>query len=138
MGRAFAQQPRRMITYSIDPARRLVTVTAVAMLSADAISANQAELRVAPGFDPSYALLADFRNASFAAIGPGDVRLHAEQDPFGPASPRAVVVRQESDRSMVRMFEVYHEMTGRGALVGAFTDLSAALDWIESVRAATR
>lgn len=137
MGCASAQQPRRMITYSIDPARRLVTVTAVGMLSADAISANQAELRLAPGFDPSYALLADFRNASFAAIGPGDVRLHAEQDPFGPAAPRRGGAAG-SDRSMVRMFEVYHEMTGRSGPVGAFTDLSAALDWIESVRAAPR
>ena len=117
MGHASARQLRRMITYSIDPDRRLVTITAVGMLSAEAISANQAELRVAPDFDPSYALLADFRNASFAAIAPGDVRRHAEQDPFGPASPRAVVVRQESDRSMVRMFEVYHEMTGRSAPV---------------------
>jgi hypothetical protein len=123
-----------MITYRIDPDRRLVTVTAMGALPADAVSANQAELRAAPGFDPSYALLADFTRASFAAFEPGDVRQHAAQDPFGPTSPRAVVVRQDADRGIVRMFEIYSELHGRTGPVRAFTDIPNALTWIESLR----
>ncbi len=125
-----------MITYSIDPDRRLVTVTATGALSADAVSANQTEFPAAPGFDPSYALLADFSRASFAAFEPGDVRQHAAQDPFGPASPRAVVVRQDADRGIVRMFEVYSELHGHTGPVRAFTDAASALAWIDQVRAA--
>jgi len=127
-----------MITYSIDPDRRLITVTATGALSADAVSANQTELRVAPGFDPSYALLADFSRASFAAFELADVRLHAAEDPVGPDSPRAVVVQQDSDLGIVRMLEVYRELNGHTGPVGAFTDVAAALAWIDSVRAAAR
>lgn len=123
-----------MISYRIDPARRLVIVTGTGMLSGEAISASQAELRMAPGFDPSYALLVDFRTASFAAIEPGHVRRHAAEDPIDPASPRAVVVRHDSDRGMVRMLEVYRELNNHTGPVRAFTDMAEALAWIDSVR----
>lgn len=128
-------QPGRMITYRIDSARRLVLVTMTGTPSAAEISANQAELRAHPDFDPVYALLADFSKASFAAIAPADVRQHAMQDPFGPASPRAVVARQESDFSIVKMFEVYSELSARTGPVKAFTDIASALAWIESMQA---
>lgn len=123
-----------MISYRIDPARRLIVVTGTGTLSAEAISANQAELRRAPDFDPSYALLVDFRKASFAAIEPGHVRRHAAEDPVGPASPRAVVVQRESDRGMVRMLEMYRELNNLAGPVQAFTDIDSALAWIDSLR----
>ncbi len=123
-----------MITYRIDAARRLVLVTITGAPSADEISANQAELRAAPDFDPAYALLIDFSKASFANIQPADVRLHAEQDPFDANTPRAVVVQQASDRSIVRMFGTYRELSGRGAPVETFSTAAEALAWIDSLR----
>lgn len=127
-----------MISYRIDPARRLVLVTFTGTPSAAAVSANQAELRAAPGFDPAYALLADFSKASFAAFDLSDVRLHAAQDPIGPDSSRAVVVRQDSDLGIVRMFEAYSELQGRAGPVKAFTDIPSALAWIKNTRVAAR
>lgn len=128
-------QPRSMITYRIDPARRLVLVTITGTPSADEISANQAELRAAPDFDPAYALLVDFSKASFAHIQPADVRQHAEQDPFSATSPRAIVVQQTADRSIVRMFGTYRELSGQGGPVEAFSTVAEALAWIDSIRA---
>lgn len=123
-----------MISYRIDPVRRLVLVTMTRTPSAAEISANQAALRADPDFDPAYALLVDFSKASFAEIQSADVRRHAEQDPFDATAPRAIVVQQESDRSMVRMFDTYHELAGHHAPVQAFTDIESALAWIDSLR----
>ncbi|PJI37566.1 hypothetical protein [Ferrovibrio sp.] len=123
-----------MISYRIDPARRLVLVTFTGTPSAADISTHQAELRRAPDFDPAYALLVDFSAASFANIQPADVRMHVMQDPFDPAAPHAIVVRQESDSSMVRMFETYSELSARTGPVQAFTDIPSALAWLDSLR----
>lgn len=127
-------QPRHMISYRIDPARRLVLVTFTGTPSAAEISANQAELRADPDFDPAYALLADFSKASFAYIQAADIRLHVMQDPFELTAPHAIVVGQNSDASMVRMFESYAELSSRTGPVRAFTDLSTALAWLDSLR----
>lgn len=123
-----------MISYRIDPARRLVLVTMSRSPSAAEISANQAALRADPGFDPTYALLVDFSQASFAEIQPADVRRHAEQDPFDATSPRAIVVQQATDRSIVRMFATYRELSGHNTPVEAFASVAEALAWIDSLR----
>lgn len=127
-------QPRRMISYRIDPDRRLVLVTITGTPAPAEISQNQAEMREAPDFDPAYALLVDFTQASFARFQPADVRRHATDDPFDPASPHAIVVRQDSDASMVRMFETYSELAARPRQVRAFTDLNTAIAWLDSLR----
>lgn len=123
-----------MISYRIDPARRLVLVTFTGTPSAAEISANQAELRADPAFDPAYALLADFSKASFADIQSADVRRHAEQDPFDATAPRAIVVQQATDRSIVRMFGTYRELSGHHTPVEAFASMAEALAWIDSLR----
>lgn len=134
-GRPSALQPRHMISYRIVPARRLVLVTMNSSPSAAEISANQATLRADPDFDPAYALVVDFSKASFADIQPADVRRHAEQDPFDATSPRAIVVQQAADRSIVRMFGTYRELSGHNTPVEAFASMAEALAWIDGLRA---
>ena len=131
---ALSRHPAHMISYRIDPARRLVLVTFASTPSAAEISTHQAELRRAPDFDPGYALLVDFSAASFANIQAADIRLHVMQDPFELTAPHAIVVRQDSDASMVQVFESYAELSARTGPVRAFTDIPSALAWLDSLR----
>lgn len=124
-----------MLTYRIDASPRLVMIKGVGALSADEISTNQVAMATAPGFDPTYALLVDLVMVSLAKIEPPDTRRHAVQSPFGPTSPRAVVVGHDAERSMVRMLSAYSELYDHSPMRD-FADMASALAWIDSVRAA--
>lgn len=123
-----------MISHRIDKNRRLVTVTGHGILLPEQISANQAAIRNDPDFDPSFALMVDFRKASFANVASAHVRQHAEDDPFGPKSPRAIVISGKTDIGMVGIFEAYSQLVEHHGPVKGFYDLNSAWDWIESVR----
>jgi len=123
-----------MHTYRIDSPRRLVLATWRGTLSAEEISKWQAALAADPAFDPSLALITDIRTASLAEVTPPDVRQHAEEDPFGPETPRAIVVSNDANYGVARMFEAYSELARNKGPVRTFRDPESAWAWIESVR----
>ena len=125
-----------MLSYRIDGARRLVTVTGTGVLTAHEISEAQAAIGTDPEFHPGFALLIDFRTASLSTVEAEEVRRHALEDPFAPNSPRAIVISSEVDYGVVRMFEAYSELAGRSGPVQAFRDPAGALSWLEEVCAA--
>jgi hypothetical protein len=125
-----------MITFRIDQGRRLIEVTAVGTVSAQEFFDAQAELRADPAFDVTFAVLADYRAANFSALVFTQVRQIAERDPFGASSPRALLVRDPGDLSLVQLFQAYVDMAARAGPVRVFQDVDAALAWIEDVRGA--
>jgi hypothetical protein len=125
-----------MISYRIDCARRLVEVTGGGTLSAREISECHEALRTDPAFEPDFALLVDFRAASLSALKPPEVRRHAESDPFGPESPRAMLVDNDADYRIIQLFWAYSEWARHTGPVRPFRDLDSARTWIEEVRGA--
>ena len=123
-----------MIGYQIDRPRRVVLTTASGILSAGAIRDYQDRLRADPDFDPTFALIADFRAANLAEVTPSDIRRLAEEAPFGPESPRALVVSDDTNYGLARMFGAYSELAARKGPVEAFRDLESAWVWIEGAR----
>jgi hypothetical protein len=126
-----------MIRYRIDRVSRLVEVTGTGALAAEDISACQAALRADPAFDSSFALLADFRAVNLSDLQAPHVRQHAQDDPFGPRSPRAILVSSDADDSIIRLFEAYSGAAQHTGPVRAFRDDESARAWIEEVRGAT-
>jgi hypothetical protein len=126
-----------MIAFRIDQDRQLVEATVAGTPFSQEFSDYQAALRVHPAFDPTFALLADLRAASFAKVGFLEVRQIAEGNPFGPDSPRALVVRDPGDAGLIQLFRAYSEVRHTSP-VGVFGDLDAALAWIEDERGAKR
>jgi hypothetical protein len=123
-----------LISYRIDRTRRLVEVTGAGSLSPEEISDCQAAIGADPAFDPDFALLLDFRAASLAAMQPTHVRQHAKQDPFGPASPRAMLFRDRGDAAIMSLFRAHSVVAEHTGPVQVFEDVDAALAWIEDVR----
>jgi hypothetical protein len=123
-----------MMSYRIDRGRRLVEVVGTGDLTGEEITAIQAEMAADPEFDPTFAALVDFGAANFSAVPPSTARDHAEQHPFDPASPVAVLVASDYDSGMVRLFASFTELMGGDGHVRAFRDRKSALAWIEAVR----
>src|SRR5262245_8849359 len=122
-----------MITFRIDQVRRLVEATAAGTPTLQEISDYQTLVRTHPAFDPTFALLADLSAASGAELGFAEVRQIAEGNPFGPGSPRAIVVKDSGDAGLAELFRAYSEVTKRTGPVGIFQNVDAALAWIEDV-----
>ena len=87
-----------------------------------------------PDFDPTFALIADFRAASLSEVTAFDIRRLAEEAPFGPDSPRALVVSDDANYGLARMFGAYSELAERKGPVEAFRDLETAWTWVEGAR----
>lgn len=121
------------ISYDIDTALRLVVVTYVGKVTLETLAAAQAEARRRPDFDPSFALLFDYRRADASAIDTAAVKRIASSTPFGPSAPRAFVVADDVGYGLVRMFRAYSELAGHGDMVEAFRDRDEAIRWIASV-----
>jgi hypothetical protein len=123
-----------MLTYRIDSGRGVMELTGTGHVTSSEIATWQAEVRSHPDFDPALAVLADFRGASLSKVASTEVRRHAENDPFGPTSPHAIVVADDADYGVARMFEAYCELAQHKGPVRAFRDPESAWAWIEEVR----
>jgi hypothetical protein len=123
------------ITYHIDRAARLVTVTYVGKVTLAALAASQDQARRDPDFDPTFALLLDYTKADASGIDTAAVKRLANNTPFAPPAPRAFVVADDVGYGLVRMFRAYSELAGRGDMVEVFRDRDEAIRWIASVMA---
>jgi len=119
-----------MLTYRIDRAQKLVLLTGSGELSAAEVLSVQQLLRDDPGFDPGFALLADYREVTQSDLDAVNMRQIAANVPFDPAVRRAFVVRGEHNYGIARMFESFSDLAERGGRVRAFLDLEAAVRWL--------
>lgn len=120
-----------MLTYCIDKQRRMVVLTGSGALSVTEVLDWQKQVHADPAFDPSFTLLADYRDATTIDFDTAQLRIVAQNVPFGPAVRRAFVVRQDADYGVLRMFQTLSEVGRRRGNVAVFRDLQLALQWLE-------
>jgi hypothetical protein len=122
-----------MIEFRVDRARRLVEATGTGLITFGELVKSQSDISKDPDFDPSFALLADYRAASFAKLDVTDVRRLVQTVPFNATAPRAFLIGSDMDFALVRLFGVYNEVQHTG-LARGFRDQETAMSWIEQVR----
>lgn len=122
-----------MFTYRIDQTQRLVTVEATGKVSiAEALDVQQ-RIRTDRTFDPTYAMLADYRAADLSEFDAEELRCNAENTPFLSVSPRAYVVGDDLGFGILRMFEIYNEHGKHGLVIKVFRDMDSAQRWIRGL-----
>jgi hypothetical protein len=119
-----------MLTYRIDPGRRLVLLHGSGALTAAAVLEVQAQWRADPGFDPTFRLLADYREVTGSDFNRENMLQIAANVPFHPSSRRAFVARGRLGFGLARMFEGVSSYTPQGGMVRVFRDLAEAEAWL--------
>jgi hypothetical protein len=115
--------------YKIDKERRLVLSSGAGVLTKEDILGHMERLSKDPDFDPDFSQLMDFTQITALEIGPEDVRRFAERNIFSSHSRRAMVVRNDLQFGLARMFEIHRELNGETG-IRVFRTLDEALDWI--------
>ena len=118
--------------YKIDKDRRIVLSSASDVLRVEDILGHQERLLNDPDFDPSYAQLLDFTQCTKFELTPDDVRLAAKKSIFSPHSRRALVVNNDVQYGLARMFEIHRDLAGEVG-IGVFRSIDDALGWVLSM-----
>jgi hypothetical protein len=118
--------------YVIDKERRLVLTNAWDVFTTAEALEHQNRLRSDVNFDPSFAQLIDGTRVTKVEAGPGDVQKLAERNVFSPQSRRAFVTGHAALFGLLRMFQVYRELSGAGEQIQVFYDMPSALEWLSS------
>jgi hypothetical protein len=116
-------------TYKIDKERKLVISSGSGVLSGDDLMGHQQRLSNDPDFDPSFSQLADFTQVTRVDLTPEDVRLAAEKNIFSSQSRRAMLVTDDFQYGLARMFEIHREFAGEKG-IRVFRKIEEALDWV--------
>jgi hypothetical protein len=90
---------------------------------------HQERLLNDPDFDPDFAQLLDFTHVTKVDITPEDVRLAARKSVFSPHSRRALLVKDDLQFGLARMFEIHRELEGEKG-IQVFRNIDEALHWI--------
>jgi hypothetical protein len=117
--------------YKIDKERRIVMSSGSGVLTIEDILGHQERLLNDPDFDPSYSQLSDFTQVEKVELSSEDVRLAARKNIFLPHSRRALVVKNEVQYGLARMFEIHRELAGEVG-VRVFRTIDEALAWVLS------
>lgn len=118
--------------YVIDKERRLVQTKAWDVFTAAEALDHQNRLRSDVNFDPSFAQLVDGTRVTKVEASPGDVEMLAERNVFSSQSRRAFVTGHSALFGLLRMFQVYRELSGAGEQIQVFHDMTTALEWLSS------
>ena len=121
--------------YSIDEARRLITVICAGDLPLEEAEEATSVVLGDPAYKASYGCLVDMRGARFHVSSPDSRRL-AEQNateapPLPPGQRRgqiALVTGDEISYGVARQYAAFSGM--RGIPVEVFRDLAAAASWL--------
>jgi hypothetical protein len=122
--------------YKIDKERRLVLSSGAGVLTKEDIFGHMERLSKDPDFDPDFSQLADFRQITALEFGPEDVRIFAQRTIFSLRSRRAILVKDDLQFGLARMFEIHRELHGETG-IHVFRNLDEALDWIAARDAAS-
>jgi|SRR6267154_6093702 hypothetical protein len=115
--------------YKIDKERRLVLSSGTGVLTKEDILGHMERLSKDPDFDPEFSQLTDFTKITALEIGPEDIRQFAQKNLFSPHSRRALLVKDDLQFGLARMFEIHRELKGETG-IRVFRTLDEALDWI--------
>ena len=120
--------------YKIDKERRLVLSSGAGALTKEDVLGHMQRLSNDPEFDPDFSQLVDFREITAVEFGPEDVRQFAERNIYSPSARRAIVVKDDLQFGLARMFEIHRELHGETG-IRVFRGLDEALDWIMAGKA---
>ena len=121
--------------YKIDKERRLVLSSAAGVFTKEDVLGHMERLSKDPDFDPDFSQLIDFRQVTAFEIGPEDVRQLAERNLFSAHSRRALLVKDDLQFGLARMFEIHRELQGETG-IRVFRSLDEALGWIAALDSA--
>jgi len=122
-------------TYRIDKERRLVMSTGTGVLTKEDILGHMDRISKDPDFNPAFSQLADFRQITAVEFGPEEVRQFAQRSIYSPRARRAILVKDDLQFGLARMFEIYRELNGESG-IRVFRTLEEAMDWIQIGKAA--
>ena len=115
-------------SYWIDAERRLVFNRIWGEFSDGLLIRHAAAIRTDPRVDRGYSQLADLREVARFSLTPDAIRTNADLTPYGPDSRRAIVVANESEYGLARLFQLSLGASGDHVLVSR--ELAAALTWL--------
>jgi hypothetical protein len=117
------------MSYSIDPARRLVLTRVRGIVSTSDMQDLTNRMLADPRFDPEYRGLADLAEVTEVTIDARAMAETAAMPLYQPGTRRALVAPSDIAFGMARMFAVYAERSGQEVRV--FRDLAEAERWLE-------
>lgn len=82
-----------------------------------------------PDFDRNFSQLQDFTHLTGIDIDAADVRAFAKRDVFSPESRRAIVVKNDLQFGLARMYQTHRELAGETG-IRVFRTLEEGLDWV--------
>ena len=86
-----------------------------------------------PDFDPDFSQLVDFSQVTGVKFGPADVREFAERNIYSPKARRAILVKDNLQFGLARMFEIHRELNGETG-IRVFRAYDEALDWVLAMK----
>lgn len=87
---------------------------------------HQERLLKDPDFDPTFSQVVDFTRLTKVEVTATDVRLVAKRNIFSSHSRRAMVVKNDLQYGLARMFEIHRELAGEVG-IQAFRNLEEVL-----------
>lgn len=114
--------------FEIDLEHRLVRSRAWGVLVDADLAATQQALRTAPGFEPDFCQLYDFREVTQIKLTAPFLRRLAKQSPFARDARRAVVVSSDVAFGMARMYELAGNRDPNRFRI--FRTCEEAIDWL--------
>jgi hypothetical protein len=115
--------------YKIDKVRRLVLSSGTGSLTKEDILGHMDRLSKDPDFDPKFSQLADFTQITKMELKPEDIRQLAQVDLFSPLSRRAMLVKDDLQFGLIRMFEIHRDLNGETG-IRVFRNFDEAMAWI--------
>jgi hypothetical protein len=115
--------------YKIDKERKLVMSAGSGVLTREDLLGHQERLLKDPEFDPTFSQLSDFTQITKVDLTPEDVRFAARKNIFSPHSRRAMLVKDDLQYGLARMFEIHRELAGEKG-IRVFRNIDEALDWV--------
>jgi hypothetical protein len=115
--------------YTIDKERRLVMTSGAGPLTKEDVLGHMERLSADPDFEPDFCQLADFRYVTDTQFGPEEVRQFAQRDIYSPCARRALLVKDDLQFGLARMFEIHRELRGETG-IRVFRDYDEAMDWV--------
>jgi hypothetical protein len=116
-------------SYKIDKDRRLVLTSGADVLTTEDILMHMEQLTSDPDFSPDFFQLVDFTQVTSVQITSKEIRHLAERNIFSPNARRAVVVSNELQFGLTRMFEIHRNLNGEKG-IHVFRTLAEAIDWL--------
>jgi hypothetical protein len=120
------------VSYTIDPARRMVVTRSSGVMTDADVIAIRAQFAADPAFDPQYAQLSDLRDLTDVALSASMIDAIASTSVFRPSTRRAFVAYTPFQFGIARMFAAVSE--AHRQQVQVFRSMAEAESWVHQVQ----